>query len=93
MSAIPSPDPLEKRDRIQLKGEVPTPINPPAGCRFCTRCRYVRQLCFLEEPELRQTKQDHYVSCHFAKEIEEGTHLPTEQLAEQDKKVIAADSE
>ena len=93
MSAVPVADPTIKKERIHLKGEVPTPINPPAGCRFCTRCRYVRQLCFLEEPDLTQMSKDHYVSCHFVNEIREGTHVPTEQLADQDKKTLAASSD
>lgn len=92
MSAVPVADPTVKKERIHLKGEVPTPINPPAGCRFCTRCRYVRQLCFLEEPELTQISADHYVSCHFVKEIAEGTHLPTEQLADLDRETLATEA-
>ncbi|MCY3412163.1 MAG: ATP-binding cassette domain-containing protein [Candidatus Heimdallarchaeota archaeon] len=82
MSAIPVPDPTVKVDRITLKGEVPTPINPPDGCRFCTRCRYVRQLCFLEEPPLIEVGPGHQVACHFAKQIEAGTHVPTEEMGE-----------
>ena len=88
MSAVPVADPTIKKERIKLKGEVPTPINPPAGCRFCTRCRFVRQVCFSEEPELIQINTDHYVSCHFVKEIANGTHLPTEELADSDKEQI-----
>ncbi len=87
MSAIPHPDPTKKMDRIVLKGEVPTPINPPAGCRFSTRCRFVRQLCFLEEPAIQEMKPGHFVSCHFALEIDKGTHIPTEELGEADKPV------
>ncbi|MHA2091827.1 MAG: ABC transporter ATP-binding protein [Candidatus Kariarchaeaceae archaeon] len=82
MSAIPIPDPTVKRERIHLKGEVPTPINPPQGCRFCTRCRFVRQLCFLEAPEVLYITPNHQVACHFAREIKEGTHIPTEELGE-----------
>ncbi len=80
MSAIPVPDPTAKQKRIHLQGEVPTPINPPQGCRFCTRCRYVRQLCFLEEPEVINLSPKHNVACHFAREIKEGTHVITEEL-------------
>lgn len=83
MSAIPVPDPTIEVDRIMLKGEVPTPINPPDGCRFCTRCRFVRQLCFLQEPTLQEIKTEHFVACHFAKEIDAGTHIPTEELGEE----------
>lgn len=82
MSAIPVPDPTVKVNRITLKGEVPTPINPPDGCRFCTRCRYVRQLCFLLEPQMTEYKPEHFVACHFASEIDAGTHIPTEELAD-----------
>ncbi len=82
MSAIPIPDPTIKRERIHLKGEVPTPINPPVGCRFCTRCRYVRQKCFLEEPKLKEYDNGKLVACHFALEIKAGTHKLADELAE-----------
>ncbi|RMG28068.1 MAG: ATP-binding cassette domain-containing protein [Methanobacteriota archaeon] len=82
MSAVPIPDPTVKKERIHLKGEVPTPINPPVGCRFCTRCRYVRQKCFLEEPELREFDNGHLVACHFAEEIKAGTHKLADELAD-----------
>ncbi len=84
MSAIPIPDPTVKKERIELKGEVPTPINPPAGCRFCTRCRFVRQKCFLEEPELIEFENNHKVACHFAKEINEGTHKLADDVADEE---------
>jgi oligopeptide transport system ATP-binding protein len=84
MSAIPVPDPTRKIERIKIKGEVPTPINPPVGCRFCTRCRFVRQKCFLEEPELTEYENMHKAACHFALEIKAGTHKLAEELAEED---------
>lgn len=84
MSAIPIADPTVKIDRIELKGEVPTPINPPSGCRFCTRCRYVRQKCFLEEPELVDYGADHKVACHFATEIKAGTHKLADEVADEE---------
>ncbi|HZS45801.1 MAG TPA: oligopeptide/dipeptide ABC transporter ATP-binding protein [Blastocatellia bacterium] len=67
ISAVPIPNPkLEReRQRIRLKGDVPSAINPPAGCRFNTRCQYVEKRCFEEEPSLRQVGQNHYVSCHL----------------------------
>lgn len=85
MSAIPVPDPTVKINRIVLKGEVPTPINPPSGCRFCTRCRYVRQICLLDQPQIQEIKPGHFVACHFAREIDAGTHVPTEKLGEEDQ--------
>ncbi len=54
LSAVPVPDPLAKRDRVILKGDVPSPINPPSGCRFHTRCPYVFDRCRIDEPVLRE---------------------------------------
>jgi oligopeptide/dipeptide ABC transporter ATP-binding protein len=51
-------------------GEIPSPVNPPNGCRFNTRCPYAKDRCFTSEPELRQAEPGHYVACHFAEEIE-----------------------
>lgn len=66
MSAIPIPDPELKRERILLKGDVPSPINPPSGCRFHPRCPIADpKICSREEPELREVKPDHFVSCHL----------------------------
>lgn len=63
MSAIPIPDPLSKRERIILEGEVPTPVNPPSGCRFHPRCPKATQLCKDEEPALEELKPNHWVAC------------------------------
>ncbi len=65
LSAIPVPDPLLKKNRIVLQGDVPSPYNPPSGCRFRTRCPYARERCAAEEPALVSG-----VACHFWKEIE-----------------------
>ncbi|MEB3280650.1 MAG: dipeptide ABC transporter ATP-binding protein [Lyngbya sp.] len=68
LSAIPIPDPeLEaKREQILLKDDVPSPINPPTGCRFHTRCPLVVERCRLEEPEFREVDRGHFVACHLA---------------------------
>ena len=65
LSAIPVPDPEHKCCRIILEGDVPTPINPPSGCRFHTRCSYKMPICDKEEPVLRDIGDEHYVSCHL----------------------------
>jgi oligopeptide/dipeptide ABC transporter ATP-binding protein len=68
-SASPVPDPRKKRKRIILKSDVPSPINPPSGCRFHTRCLYVQDICRQKEPLLRAFAPEHLVACHFAGEV------------------------
>jgi oligopeptide transport system ATP-binding protein len=63
LSAIPVPDPTRKRDRIVLKGDVPTPINPPSGCRFHTRCPEAVPECSQIDPDLREVSPGHTVAC------------------------------
>ena len=69
MSAIPLPDPTIKRERIILEGDVPSPLNPPFGCRFHPRCPYVENVCGRDEPELREIDPGHFVACHFAEKF------------------------
>ncbi|UOE56462.1 ABC transporter ATP-binding protein [Cytobacillus oceanisediminis] len=66
LSSIPVPDPTLKRDRVILKGDVPSPIDPPGGCRFHTRCPFAVEKCKQEEPPLRELVNNHFVSCHIA---------------------------
>jgi peptide/nickel transport system ATP-binding protein len=63
LSAIPIPDPTKKRNRIILEGDVPTPINPPSGCRFRTRCPIAIEDCAHIDPELREVSPNHQVAC------------------------------
>lgn len=66
LSAVPIPDPIveEKRKRIILKGDVPSPVNPPKGCNFNTRCPEVVDICYEKEPEYKEVSSEHWVACH-----------------------------
>ena len=63
LSAIPVPDPKTKKERLVLKGDVPSPISPPSGCHFHPRCRYRKEECDKHEPILKDVGEDHYVAC------------------------------
>jgi oligopeptide/dipeptide ABC transporter ATP-binding protein len=65
LGAVPAPDPRRRRPRVVLKGDVPSPINPPTGCNFNTRCPYAFDRCFREEPELREVAPGHKAACHL----------------------------
>jgi oligopeptide/dipeptide ABC transporter ATP-binding protein len=65
LSAVPLPDPDARRKRIILAGDVPSPITPPPGCRFHTRCPYVEARCRVEEPAMREIRPGHFVACHL----------------------------
>jgi oligopeptide/dipeptide ABC transporter ATP-binding protein len=65
LSAVPVPEPEAAKQRIILKGDVPSPINPPSGCRFHTRCPYAFARCSKEEPEMREVLPGHHVACHL----------------------------
>lgn len=89
MSAVPVPDPLveDRRERILLKGDLPSPANPPKGCRFHTRCPWRQETrCDTERPQLRVVEVDgvaasHRVACHWAEQIESGEIRPHEVTA------------
>jgi oligopeptide/dipeptide ABC transporter ATP-binding protein len=63
---VPVPDPVveEKRHRVILKGDVPSPVNPPKGCNFCDRCPVALKLCHSEEPAFQEVQPGHWVACH-----------------------------
>ncbi|MFD1363466.1 ABC transporter ATP-binding protein [Lentibacillus salinarum] len=79
LSAIPTPDPEAKKERIVLQGDVPSPISPPTGCRFHTRCPFATELCKTEVPELRNVdhmKEGHRAACHHIEKIVSGDMQP-----------------
>ncbi len=65
LSAVPSPDPRDKKQRTVLHGDVPSPINPPPGCNFHTRCPLKKDICQEAEPELREISEGHQTACHM----------------------------
>jgi len=67
MSAIPVPDPKMKRNRLILKGDVPSPLHPPSGCRFHPRCPIAEKICSEQEPEFREVKPNHWAACWMVK--------------------------
>ena len=71
LSAVPVPDPARRHDarRVQLSGEIPSPLDPPSGCTFRTRCAHAAELCAATEPELAPRGTDHPVACHFAADL------------------------
>jgi peptide/nickel transport system ATP-binding protein/oligopeptide transport system ATP-binding protein len=82
LSAVPIPDPAARRKRIILAGDVPSPINPPSGCRFHTRCPYAFDRCRSEEPKLVEVAPRHYAACHLrdpASAPPQHPHSPTDR--------------
>lgn len=67
LSAVPiaDPDVAEKRERIMLKGDVPSPVNPPKGCRFAGRCKNCMEICKTEEPKMKEIEDSHFIACHL----------------------------
>ena len=92
LSAVPIPDPVveQQRQQILLAGDLPSPANPPAACRFHTRCPYVQPTrCTTDQPKLRKLSDGHLVACHFAEDIKAGRIAPKEREAVFDPGVVA----
>jgi peptide/nickel transport system ATP-binding protein len=69
LSAVYVPDPDYRHERMKLKGEIPSPANPPSGCRFHTRCPYAQPVCSTDKPPLRHLSGEHFAACHFAEQL------------------------
>lgn len=65
LSSIPIPDPTANKERIILEGDVPSPLSPPSGCKFRTRCMYAKKMCADETPELKEISSGHFAACHL----------------------------
>jgi oligopeptide/dipeptide ABC transporter ATP-binding protein len=72
--AVPVPDPRVERKRVILLGDVPSPINPPPGCRFHTRCPYAEARCRVEEPLMKEVRPGHFVACHLRDGMTSAAH-------------------
>jgi peptide/nickel transport system ATP-binding protein/oligopeptide transport system ATP-binding protein len=74
ISAIPIPDPTIKRERIILEGDVPSPVNPPSGCRFHPRCWMAQDVCREDDPLFEEKEPGHWSACHFADSVTTDGH-------------------
>ena len=81
LSAVPRPIPTKHPKRIKLTGEVADPAHPPSGCHFHPRCQYATELCAREEPEFRELRSGHFVSCHYADQLTLAGTEPAQRLA------------
>ncbi|MCK0167131.1 ATP-binding cassette domain-containing protein [Jannaschia sp. S6380] len=84
LSAVPEPDPAkagQKRDRIVLQGDVPSPANPPEGCNFCTRCPKVMDICRTVDPAFREVRPGHWAACHLHDASAKDTGKPVQDAA------------
>lgn len=65
LSSIPVPNPKAEKKGIILEGDVPSPLNPPSGCKFRTRCKYAKKICSEEAPQLKDLGGEHFVACYL----------------------------
>ena len=65
LGSIPTTDSESKKELVTIEGDIPSPINPPSGCKFHTRCKYAKDICKTDVPEFREVRKDHFVACHF----------------------------
>jgi oligopeptide/dipeptide ABC transporter ATP-binding protein len=82
IATIPVPDPASERAKegAAIKGELPSPVNPPSGCRFRTRCQFAQERCAAEEPQLRSFGPDHMAACHFPLQTPDGAEADAQVM-------------
>lgn len=74
-SAVPKPDPTAKMNRVILQGDLPSPVNPPKGCKFCTRCPEAMEICKTEVPEFKELEPEHKVACHLYDKVKKSSKI------------------
>lgn len=92
-SAVPVPNPHVKMNRIMLKGDIPSPVNPPKGCKFHTRCEHCMEICSRIAPEYREVEEGHFCSCHLYNSEEDTARLLVQAEENERNEAIAAEKE
>ncbi len=92
-SAVPVPNPHVKMNRIMLKGDIPSPVNPPKGCKFHTRCEHCMEICSRIAPEYREVEDGHFCSCHLYNSEEDTLRLLAQAEVNERNEAIAAEKE
>ncbi|MDE5765647.1 MAG: dipeptide ABC transporter ATP-binding protein [Clostridia bacterium] len=92
-SAVPVPNPHVKMNRIMLKGDIPSPVNPPKGCKFHTRCEHCMEICSRIAPEYREVEEGHFCSCHLYNSEEDTARLLAQAEENERNEAIAAEKE
>ncbi|MDE7401024.1 MAG: dipeptide ABC transporter ATP-binding protein [Clostridia bacterium] len=92
-SAVPVPNPHVKMNRIMLKGDIPSPVNPPKGCKFHTRCEHCMEICSRIAPEYREVEEGHFCSCHLYNSEEDTERLLAQAEENERNESIAAEKE
>ncbi|MDE7162874.1 MAG: dipeptide ABC transporter ATP-binding protein [Clostridia bacterium] len=92
-SAVPVPNPHVKMNRIMLKGDIPSPVNPPKGCKFHTRCEHCMEICSRIAPEYREVEEGHFCSCHLYNSAEDTARLLAQAEENERNEAIAAEKE
>ena len=92
-SAVPVPNPHVKMNRIMLKGDIPSPVNPPKGCKFHTRCEHCMEICSRIAPEYREVDEGHFCACHLYNSEDDTVRLLAQAEENECNEALAAEKE